>query len=463
MSRPNILVLIAEGVLGTLFRDGPAPQLHAPNLAALARRSRRFARAYAASPLSAPSRAAIMTGCLPSRTGVVDDGAEFPAAQPTFAHHLRRSGYRTILAGTMGFVGPDQLHGFETRLTADLAPADFSQTPDWREAEAEAERWRDAAARAARSQPAETGEALDFDRHAAARAAAALGDLVREGRPWLLAVGFAQPRPPFTAPARLWERYRGDEAGLPPLAAPDLCEDPHGDRLRALCGAFPGAEEAVVEARRGYLASLSALDECVGVVLSALPDAAAENTVVVFTAARGETLGARGLWTPMSLLEPAVRAPLMLAGPGVEPGRVARPASTLDIAPTIVALAGGAIRSNGASLFEEERGPAPLEYLGPGLAAPMVGLVEGCWKYVACHGDPPQLFDLTDDPDEATNLASLSPGQASAMAAAVDERWNRAALDRAVRLSQARRRVVQAALAAGGGGDWRHRPPEPAG
>ena len=56
--------------------------------------------------------------------------AEFSADIPTFAHHLRASGYRTILSGKMHFCGPDQLHGFEERLTTDIYPADFGWTPD---------------------------------------------------------------------------------------------------------------------------------------------------------------------------------------------------------------------------------------------------------------------------------------------------------------------------------------------
>ena len=73
-----------------------------------------------------------MSGQLPSRTGVYDNAAEFRSDIPTFAHHLRRAGYRTVLSGKMHFVGPDQLHGFEERLTTDIYPADFGWTPDYR-------------------------------------------------------------------------------------------------------------------------------------------------------------------------------------------------------------------------------------------------------------------------------------------------------------------------------------------
>ena len=133
--QPNFLIVMVDQLAGTFFPDGPAAFLHAPD----ARRgwpseSVRFNANYCASPLCAPSRAAFMTGQLPSRTGVYDNAAEFPSSIPTFAHHLRRLGYRTALCGKMHFVGPDQLHGFEERLTTDIYPADFGWTPDWTQA-----------------------------------------------------------------------------------------------------------------------------------------------------------------------------------------------------------------------------------------------------------------------------------------------------------------------------------------
>src|SRR4029078_2972873 len=84
------------------------------------------------SPLCAPSRASLMTGLLPSRTAVYDNAGELPAAVPTCAHHFRAAGSRTVLAGKMHFIGPDQLHGFEERLVPDVYPAGFDWVPDWR-------------------------------------------------------------------------------------------------------------------------------------------------------------------------------------------------------------------------------------------------------------------------------------------------------------------------------------------
>ena len=90
---------------------------------ALAREGVVFESAYCASPLCAPSRSALLPGRRPSAIGAYDNAAELPAGTPTIAHVLRAAGYETTLAGKMHFVGPDQLHGFEERLTTDVYPS----------------------------------------------------------------------------------------------------------------------------------------------------------------------------------------------------------------------------------------------------------------------------------------------------------------------------------------------------
>ena len=130
--QPNILIIMVDQLNGTLFDHGPKRFLHAPHLKNLAKNSVCFSTCYTASPLCAPGRASFMSGQLPSRTRVYDNAAEFASSIPTYAHHLRRHGYYTILAGKMHYVGPDQLHGFETRTTTDIYPADFGWTPDYR-------------------------------------------------------------------------------------------------------------------------------------------------------------------------------------------------------------------------------------------------------------------------------------------------------------------------------------------
>jgi choline-sulfatase len=129
--QPNILIVMVDQLAPAFLPLHGHPIVKAPNLEALAADGVVFDSAYCNSPLCSPSRAVFMTGQLPSRSGVYDNAAEFRADIPTYAHHLRNLGYRTILSGKMHFCGPDQLHGFEERLTTDIYPADYGWTPDW--------------------------------------------------------------------------------------------------------------------------------------------------------------------------------------------------------------------------------------------------------------------------------------------------------------------------------------------
>ena len=102
-----------------------------PNLDRLAAQGTVFENAYSPNPRCASSRFAMMSGQRSSRIGAFDNASEFPAAVPSFAHYLRSLGYSTCLSGKMHFVGPDQLHGFEERVTTDIYPCDFRWSANW--------------------------------------------------------------------------------------------------------------------------------------------------------------------------------------------------------------------------------------------------------------------------------------------------------------------------------------------
>jgi choline-sulfatase len=471
MSRPNFLIFMVDQLAGTLFPDGPAPFLHAPNLAALAARSMRFEAAYCASPLCAPSRASFMTGQLPSRTGVYDNAAEFAADIPTFAHHLRRAGYLTCLSGKMHFVGPDQLHGFEERLTTDIYPADYGWTPDYGHPGQRIDWWYHNMGSVTGAGVAEITNQLEYDDEVAFLAEQRLHDLARRAdpRPWALTVSFTHPHDPYVARQRFWDLYEGCAAldpSEPAVAFDEL--DRHSQRLLIASDhtAFEITAEHVRAARRGYFANISYVDEQIGAILGVLDRCGfGEETVVVFTSDHGDMLGERGLWFKMSFREGSARVPLMFAGPGIAPGRQARPVSSLDVCPTLAALAeiddvapfvdGESLAGGGGA-----RGPVPMEYAAEGSASPMVCLREGRFKLVLSLTDPPLLYDVVADPGEAHDLAD-DPGYATilaALAAKAGARWDLAAFDAGVRASQARRRVVYEALRQGAHAAWDHQP-----
>jgi choline-sulfatase len=473
MSQPNILILMVDQLNGTLFPDGPADWLHAPNLKALAARSTRFAKAYTASPLCAPGRASFMSGQLPSRTRVYDNAAEFVSDIPTYAHHLRRAGYQTALSGKMHFVGPDQLHGFEERLTTDIYPADFGWTPDYRKPGERIDWWYHNMGSVTGAGVAEITNQMEYDDEVAFNAVAKLYDLGRgkDARPWCLTVSFTHPHDPYVARRKYWDLYEDCAHLLPEVPAMDYSDhDPHSKRIFDANDwrNFDISDDDIRHSRRAYFANISYLDDKIGEILHAM-EATRQEAIVVFVSDHGDMLGERGLWFKMTFFEGSARVPLMIAAPGMDPGRSDTPVSTVDITPTLAALAGVDLTevtpwTEGENLVPVAaggaRGPVAMEYAAEASEAPLVALVDGRWKYTACALDPDQLFDLDADPQERTNLAEVADYQEvrARMAEMAREKWDLDRFDAAVRESQARRLVVYDALRNGAYFPWDYQP-----
>jgi choline-sulfatase len=477
---PNLLLIMVDQLGAGWLPAYGNPVVQAPNLTRLARDGVVFESAYCPSPLCLPSRAGLLTGKLPSRLGAYDNAAELPASTPTIAHHLRSRGYATRLAGKMHFVGPDQLHGFEERLTTDVYPADLVWTPDWRRPVGERLPWYHTMESVLRPGVCEASMQLDYDEEVAFQARRAIFDAARATSrdPFFLVVSFTNPHDPWEIPGRYWARY--DPADVPPPSVPTIPvsqADPHSLRLREMLGvdeAGPSAEQ-VRTARHAYFAAISYVDERIGEVLSTLRDARLDGeTIVVFTADHGEMLGERGLWYKMSFFDPSVRVPLVVCAPGrVPPRRMAEPVSLLDLAPTLLQLAAVpraeelAAELDGTSLAALLGGgvaarpdDVAAEYLAEGVTAPALMIRRGPHKFVACDSDPDQLYDLDRDPQELVNLAehSSKADLCRRFRDTVAARWDAGALEQRVLESQRERHLVAHALATGRHTSWDHQP-----
>ena len=476
MARHNILVLMVDQLNGTFFPDGPADFLHAPHLKALAKRSVRFANAYTASPLCAPARASFMSGQLSSRTRVYDNAAEFASDIPTYAHHLRSAGYYTGLSGKMHFVGPDQLHGFEERLTTDIYPADFGWTPDYTKPAERIDWWYHNLGSVTGAGVAEITNQMEYDDEVAYHATRKLYDLSRrlDDRPWCLTVSFTHPHDPYVARRKYWDLYENCPALDPQVEALPFAEhDPHSQRLLEACdhAAFDITPEQVRRARQGYFANISYVDDKIGELLDVLTRTRQdEDTIIVFLSDHGDMLGERGLWFKMCFFEGSARVPLMIAAPGWGARQVETPVSTLDVMPTLCSLAGLDITSlkqwmdgedlSGLALQTDGRSAVPMEYAAEGSVAPLVAIRDGRYKLTICKHDPPMLFDLEKDAHERKNLASNPQYEAvlASLMLQINNRWNLGMFDLSVRESQARRRVVYQALRNGAYYPWDYQP-----
>jgi len=128
-SKPNILFVMADQITAFALKAYGNPVCQTPVLDNFVKDAAVFENAYCNYPLCAPSRFSMLTGKMPSSVEAYDNGAEMPASTPTLAHYLRAEGYYTCLSGKMHFIGPDQHHGYEERLTTEIYPSDFSWTP----------------------------------------------------------------------------------------------------------------------------------------------------------------------------------------------------------------------------------------------------------------------------------------------------------------------------------------------
>ncbi len=469
--QPNILFIQVDQLTASALKSYGDPICHAPTLDALAAQGVVFENAYCNFPLCAPSRFSMASGQLPSRIGAYDNAAEFAAEIPTYAHYLRAAGYQTALSGKMHFIGPDQFHGFEKRLTADLYPADFAWVPNWRN-----EGKRDTNdPRAVRiAGVCERSVQIDFDEEVTFKAVQHLYDLARseDRRPFFLQVSYTHPHEPYLCRKEFWDLY--DDKDIPMPRVPALSEqehDPHSARLLRDFGmlGIRFSDEDVRRAIRAYYGSISYIDSLVARVLEALrATGAAQSTVIVFTSDHGEMLGERGMWFKKHFFEKSMRVPLLLSAPWITPQRVGELTSLLDLLPTFNGLAG--IESPVESLegvdltgLLDRGNPAAsrtvyAEYLAETTPAPIFMIRRGRHKFISSSHDGEVLFDLTADPDERVNLAG-SPEHRELLEGftrEIAEKWDEAALTRDILLSQKRRALVKAAMGQGEKQRWNH-------
>ena len=474
MRRPNIVVVMADQLAPHWTGTYGHPLVRTPHMDALAARGTRFDAAYCNAPLCAPSRFSFMSGQLVTRIAAYDNGAEHLASIPTFAHALRERGYRTCLSGKMHFVGPDQLHGFDERLTTDIYPADFAWTPDWEQPDERIDKWYHEMDSVRGAGRAATTYQIEYDEETAFLARRrifefAMHRMVGDIGPFCMVVSFIHPHDPYLARPEWWDLYDHERVDMPEREPAD---DPHTRRIMHAIEADVVAvtDEEVRNARHAYYANTSYFDSKIGTVVQALEESGQlDDTIVVVTSDHGDMLGERGLWYKMNFFEHSARVPLIVAGPGVECGTVAEPVSLVDLAPTFAQIAGTSMPRphDGRSLLPLMQGAADTEgevlaeYCAEGVGHPLFMIRRGRHKYIHCAIDPPQLFDVVADPLERVNLADDPDhaGLAAAFLAEAEARWDSERVRLDVIATQKRRRAVHAAMERGERVSWDYQPP----
>ena len=468
---PNILFLMADQLAPHFLPAYGHRMVKTPRLDEVAADSAIFDAHYSNSPLCVPARAGLMTGRLPSEIEVFDSGCDYAFSVPTLAHYLRACGYVTVQSGKAHYIGTDQLHGLEKRLTTDICPADNCWYGIWDDPDRPLD-WFHNLKNVVSAGIAERASQQDHDDDAAHTAVRWIYDHARgaDRRPFFLKVSFTHPHDPYVTPPSCWERYRHDDIDMPVTPfIPPADRDPHGQWLYRHYdrGEYEVTPEDIRRSRHGYYGSISFVDDLVGRILDALRAARLDDrTIIVFTADHGEMLGERGCWYKMSFYEHSCRVPLFISIPGERGSRrVERCTSLIDLMPTLLDLAldGGAndhlvepiegrslasLIAGDASGWADE---AASEAFFEGVRAPGMLIRRGTKKYVHWEGGPCSLYDLASDPHEHRNLVDdpSHKGEVSEFEAEVRRRWPLEELTRRVLRKQRRNALVHQALMTG--------------
>ena len=425
--RPNVLFIAIDDLRDWVgFLDGYGGEVHTPNLDRLAARGTIFSNAHTASPVCCPSRAATLSGKLPSTTGVYNNQQWWKPHRPdliTIPWHFKTNGYHVVGSGkifhhTAGNNPPGIWHAyfrhpFEDNGWIRKAPLypfnkpmptpegfpfsgikTYSGEADWGVLDKPEEEYDDA--------------------RCVAFAVETLKQ--RQEKPLFLACGLFHPHLPWYTPQSDADRYPAENVILPEAPRNDLADVPVAGRKLALRKADDLARLRQTgkwrTAVQQYLASISFADRQVGKLLDALDSGPhAHNTIVVLWSDHGWHLGEKGHWHKRTLWEAATRVPYLVVAPGKgNPGqRCEQSVSTIDLFPTLIELCALPRLDDldGQSLvhlMEDTQEPRP-----PAVTVDEnlhVAIRDNRYRYIRYRDGSEELYDHLHDPKEWRNRAA---------------------------------------------------------
>jgi arylsulfatase len=439
IDKPNIVFIFTDQQRADTMGYAGDPVAITPHLDRLAAESTDFSRCCTSSPVCMTARASLMTGLQVHQHGV------WTFANPELRHgqshvrNIRDAGYRT------GVVGKTHLwrHG------SGHASSHVEEMHDWgfvdaRETTGPSESintasiytdhlaekglldvhraYLDMYLNGQRPLPWELPPTkLPAENHLDMFIAGLAEDWLADcpaDEPFYLQVNFGGPHDPWDSPPEYRSLYNADEMPLSITAKPTGPMSPHVDLLLKYA---PAKLDQMSEAQNRvmktyYYAKLTLIDDCIGRVINALEQRGQlDNTWIVFSADHGEMLGDHGLLAKKVFYDAAVNVPCLFRPPGGTTSRTTRALTChLDIVATLteIAAARALDDTDGRSLLTLLNGDdasvhqaAVLSELGlPPSAFTMVRTDRHKMSVDTLTREPIDLYDLSEDPDELSNL-----------------------------------------------------------
>lgn len=389
-----------------------------------------FQNAHCPGPVCGPSRSALLSGFWPSTSGIYGNSqnmlnSKLVQAHATLPEYFAKQGYRTLSMGKI-------YHAHHSENGTDKgqwAFQEWHQTLGGSGVDRSKVTSRDNNLIEGKAGPASkhtSGSGSEFawgptrgpkektsDYKTALWAAEQLQ--TDEEKPFFLAVGLSKPHLPFYSPQEFFDLYDAEKFEANEIRKDDLDDilKPDGTTKFRPTPDYLWLEEngLIDEAARAYMAACSYADACLGVIFEALAQSPHyDNTVVVVWGDHGWHLGEKLRYRKGSGWSESTRVPLMVRLPGMSERQDSpRPVNLQDLYPTLIELCGlpGKPEIDGRSfvpLLEDPQQPwdfPALTIMSEGNAS----VVDERWRYIRYVDGTEEVYELSSDPMEWTNLA----------------------------------------------------------
>jgi len=376
--RPNVVFILSDDQRPDTIHALGNDRISTPHLDRLVERGHVFHRAYCMG-------STVPAVCLPSRSMLMTSRTLYHLPDPKSASAVAGT---PLLPRALNAAGYDTLRTGKTGNHPVYADAEFGKNFD--------------VPRSRTCSTTHADTAIEF-----------LGKKRRD-QPFFLYVALASPHDPREAPQEFMDLYGPDDVDLPanylPVHPFDNGEMTVRDELLA---PWPRTPQVVAEHLADYYSVITYMDTEIGRILAALDETGErDNTYVIFSSDHGLAIGSHGLMGKQNLYEHSMRVPLVITGPGIEPGGSNTALVYLhDLFPTFCDLVATEIPTDveGHSLLPVLRGekPSVRDSIFTGYRDVQRAVCDNRWKLIRYPQiNRSQLFDLVKDPHELHDLAT---------------------------------------------------------
>ena len=414
----NLIVIMSDEHQASMLGSNEHPFIKTPHLDELAARGMKYTNAYTPSPICVPARAAFASGQYVHRTGHWDNAIAYSGTPRGWGHQLQDAGVPVTSIGKLHYRSIHNEAGFDESHIPMMIKDEVGMI--WASIRHEDQRLNFPG----RMLGSEIGPGestyTKYDRAVTEKSVDWIKDKAGAEKGWCLYIGLVAPHFPLVCPDEFYNLYRD-------IPLPEIKQHPKDGYIRHPWVAkqnamgdnenqFKSPEERSC-AFRAYYGLVTWMDHNVGQIMTAIKEAGLnDDTTIIYTSDHGDNVGARGMWGKSNMYEESVAIPIIACGPDISHGECHTPVSLIDLAASIPHFFGLPVppEMDGAPLSDIAAEPYNSErvvfseYHAAGAVSGAFMIRKGVHKLIHYVGFMPELFDLSEDPEELNNLADDS-------------------------------------------------------